>query len=525
MPLEIFIIRVSAAFRFCPMIGISIADADQVLAHLGDLAAEIGERASGIPGRRRHRPDRRSATAFCRSASSSSWPRSSAICPAAISIFSPCRLCRIAVACWSSSSTATVEIRLGLARLGLLPIHQVEEFLAIFGKAFERGMSIGGRADQPADKPLARGRVSGIGLGLQILNPQNFHAVDDARRDATDFAGIAQSYAGQQLPRGLGDAAPVRRRHATAGSRYSRKSIFAAEACAAARSSGLRLATSTRRSGSGSGASRLSATVGSRATGATARGGAGGASRLSKIERSSGLVGSLPDTISSPEMFDHPTPLRFRNRKDKRYSAQGVPRHLPKRLRPVHLQSISENTRRMMEHGIARASEILTSWQRPHPFTTERSKSRPMRAVPSRWPGLFNGRRPATYIAVTNEGEAEFERPAPDCVVPGEGFEPPTFGLQNRCTATVLTRHSRVDSRGRGGGQSGRGVGRLVRPGRCRLRSIGFAAAPPEAAPEPGARALAQALERHVEHRDHEDARSRSPRSCRRTPACRHRAG
>jgi hypothetical protein len=25
-------------------------------------------------------------------------------------------------------------------------------------------------------------------------------------------------------------------------------------------------------------------------------------------------------------------------------------------------------------------------------------------------------------------------------VVPGEGFEPPTFGLQNRCTATVLTR-------------------------------------------------------------------------------------
>lgn len=26
-------------------------------------------------------------------------------------------------------------------------------------------------------------------------------------------------------------------------------------------------------------------------------------------------------------------------------------------------------------------------------------------------------------------------------VVPGEGFEPPTFGLQNRCTTTVLTRH------------------------------------------------------------------------------------
>src|SRR5580692_1919714 len=28
----------------------------------------------------------------------------------------------------------------------------------------------------------------------------------------------------------------------------------------------------------------------------------------------------------------------------------------------------------------------------------------------------------------------------PENVVPGEGFEPPTFGLQNRCTATVLTR-------------------------------------------------------------------------------------
>src|ERR1700722_8990983 len=25
--------------------------------------------------------------------------------------------------------------------------------------------------------------------------------------------------------------------------------------------------------------------------------------------------------------------------------------------------------------------------------------------------------------------------------LPAEGFEPPTFGLQNRCTTTVLTRH------------------------------------------------------------------------------------
>ena len=29
-----------------------------------------------------------------------------------------------------------------------------------------------------------------------------------------------------------------------------------------------------------------------------------------------------------------------------------------------------------------------------------------------------------------------------EMLVPGEGFEPPTFGLQNRCTATVLTRLS-----------------------------------------------------------------------------------
>jgi hypothetical protein len=32
------------------------------------------------------------------------------------------------------------------------------------------------------------------------------------------------------------------------------------------------------------------------------------------------------------------------------------------------------------------------------------------------------------------------ERRSCHLMVPGEGFEPPTFGLQNRCTATVLTR-------------------------------------------------------------------------------------
>ena len=29
----------------------------------------------------------------------------------------------------------------------------------------------------------------------------------------------------------------------------------------------------------------------------------------------------------------------------------------------------------------------------------------------------------------------------PAKLVPAEGFEPPTYGLQNRCTTTVLSRH------------------------------------------------------------------------------------
>jgi hypothetical protein len=37
---------------------------------------------------------------------------------------------------------------------------------------------------------------------------------------------------------------------------------------------------------------------------------------------------------------------------------------------------------------------------------------------------------------------AQCPDPNTDLMVPGEGFEPPTFGLQNRCTATVLTRRA-----------------------------------------------------------------------------------
>ncbi len=38
---------------------------------------------------------------------------------------------------------------------------------------------------------------------------------------------------------------------------------------------------------------------------------------------------------------------------------------------------------------------------------------------------------------------------SPSCggMVPAEGFEPPTFGLQNRCTTTVLSRHARSPRR------------------------------------------------------------------------------
>ena len=84
-----------------------------------------------------------------------------------------------------------------------------------------------------------------------------------------------------------------------------RKSTFDADASAAALSSGLRLATSTRRSGIGAGASRGSAVTGSEATGATVSGCCGVAvawpveeSRLSKMERSSGAPGLVSGMIN-----------------------------------------------------------------------------------------------------------------------------------------------------------------------------------------------------------------------------------
>src|SRR6185312_15989699 len=40
-------------------------------------------------------------------------------------------------------------------------------------------------------------------------------------------------------------------------------------------------------------------------------------------------------------------------------------------------------------------NRFLTSWQRPQALTTDRSGSLPMRAVPSRWPGLLSTTRAA----------------------------------------------------------------------------------------------------------------------------------
>ena len=62
--------------------------------------------------------------------------------------------------------------------------------------------------------------------------------------------------------------------------------------------------------------------------------------------------------------------------------------------------------------------------------------------------------------------------------VPGEGFEPPTFGLQNRCTTTVLTRRAAATY------QIARRAGRGIRHG----LGAGAGAAAPRSAPRRGGR-------------------------------------
>ena len=119
MPLEIFIIRVSAALRFCPMIGISIAEPTRFSRISAILPRKLAsaERNSMTSAASAGSPV---STACWRSVSSSSWPRSSAIWPAAISIFRPCRLFRMATRLLVQQLDRHGQVGLGLAGLGLL---------------------------------------------------------------------------------------------------------------------------------------------------------------------------------------------------------------------------------------------------------------------------------------------------------------------------------------------------------------------------------------------------------------------
>src|SRR5215472_7420819 len=84
------------------------------------------------------------------------------------------------------------QIRLDLACFGLLGIHQIKKFLAVLRKALERGARVGSRTDEPTDQSLRSNGLAALGLRLQILDAQNFHAVDHACRDLPDLTGIAE---------------------------------------------------------------------------------------------------------------------------------------------------------------------------------------------------------------------------------------------------------------------------------------------------------------------------------------------
>ena len=53
----------------------------------------------------------------------------------------------------------------------------------------------------------------------------------------------------------------------------------------------------------------------------------------------------------------------------------------------------------------------------------------------------------AGSVSISPAARRARARPLLWWMVPGEGFEPPTFGLQNRCTATVLTRQNQCLTR------------------------------------------------------------------------------
>ena len=97
------------------------------------------------------------------------------------------------------------QVGFGLAGLGLFGIHQFQECLAVFLKALERGVGIRGDAQKATYQSLASRRAARC-LGVQVLDPQDFHTVDHGGGDASDLARVAQSDAGEKLAGGLSDA-------------------------------------------------------------------------------------------------------------------------------------------------------------------------------------------------------------------------------------------------------------------------------------------------------------------------------
>jgi hypothetical protein len=52
-------------------------------------------------------------------------------------------------------------------------------------------------------------------------------------------------------------------------------------------------------------------------------------------------------------------------------------------------------------------------------------------------------------MQMDRQHEAFWKSVSQGTMVPAEGFEPPTYGLQNRCTTTVLSRHFKDTASGR----------------------------------------------------------------------------
>src|ERR1700732_2050061 len=71
---------------------------------------------------------------------------------------------------------------------------------------------------------------------------------------------------------------------------------------------------------------------------------------------------------------------------------------------------------------------------RAHPFGVALKGDRRRCAASSNPTFLMSGVRPISVFGAKSQWTNFFEK------MPAEGFEPPTYGLQNRCTTTVLSR-------------------------------------------------------------------------------------